>query len=237
MIFRIDAEVFQQFPTVRIGIVSALDLNNRGDDAEITDLLRRAETDLIDSMQGVQVTEHPRIKPWREAYRKFGAKPKNYHSSIESLVRRVMKGAGIRHINKLVDIYNAVSLRHLLPAGGEDLDSSRGEIRLTSAGDDEAPVRLLGESEERSPHPGEIIYKDDLGAICRRWNWKEADRTKLTENTQNAVLVIESLPPATVRELEDALEELAGLTARFCGGTVRREILDRRKLEFTLRDR
>jgi DNA/RNA-binding domain of Phe-tRNA-synthetase-like protein len=98
----------------------------------------------------------------------------------------VLNGATIGHINNLVSLYNTISLRHILPVGGEDLDRIVGDILLTRAGDDEPAVFLLGEKEARAPHAGEIIYKDEVGAICRRWNWKEADRTKLTQETRNA---------------------------------------------------
>jgi DNA/RNA-binding domain of Phe-tRNA-synthetase-like protein len=132
----------------------------------------------------------------------------------------------IRPINALVDLYNTISLRHMIPAGGEDLDAVRGDISLAVAGADEPPVRLLGDAEARSPHPGEVIYRDDVSAICRRLNWREADRTKLTAATRDAVLVLEALPPITGTELRAAGEDLAGLIGEFCGGEIRFEILD-----------
>jgi DNA/RNA-binding domain of Phe-tRNA-synthetase-like protein len=227
MKFRIEPKIFQQFADLGIGVVSARGIDNHGEPGDIKSLLRTAEERLVASFQGILVTEHPRIAPWREAYRRFGAKPKKYPSSIENLVRRTLKGNRLRHINMLVDIYNVVSLRHLLPAGGEDLDRIRGDILLTFAEDDEAPVQMLGETEERPPHAGEVIYKDEVGTICRRWNWKEADRTKLTEDTVNAVLVIEALAPVSSQELEAAITDLAGLIERFCGGEARPAFLDK----------
>jgi len=221
MWFRVDDSVFLHFPDVRIGVLAATDLDNRGAHPDIAQLLSEAEGGLAASFEGTPVTEHPRIAPWRNAYRKFGAKPKNYRSSIESLARRALKGESLRHINKLVDIYNAVSLRHLVPAGGEDLDRIEGDIHLTCAGESEAPVRLLGEAEERLPKQGEVIYKDDAGAICRRWNWKEADRTKLTETTRNAILIMEALPPVGAEQLDASLQELQDLVQRYCGGNTR----------------
>jgi DNA/RNA-binding domain of Phe-tRNA-synthetase-like protein len=118
-----------------------------------------------------------------------------------------------------------VSLRHLVPVGGEDLERTSGAIRLTFAGEDEPAVTLLGESVERPPHAGEVVYADDAGAICRRWNWKEADRTKLTPETRHAVLVIEALPPVEEPMLSAALDDLAGLIERFCGGELSRHSL------------
>jgi DNA/RNA-binding domain of Phe-tRNA-synthetase-like protein len=118
--------------------------------------------------------------------------------------------------------------------GGEDLDRIEGDVRLAIAGENEPPVRLLGEPEERAPRPGEVIYKDDLGAICRRWNWKEADRTKLTPDTRNAFLVIEGLPPVGRDKVSEAAEALAGLVRTHCGGKVRTALVDRDEPETSL---
>jgi DNA/RNA-binding domain of Phe-tRNA-synthetase-like protein len=101
-----------------------------------------------------------------------------------------------------------------------------GDIRLTIAGDNEPAVALLGEKEARPPYPNEVIYTDDLGAICRRWNWKEADRTKLTEATTNACIVIEVIPPTERAQLELALADLSALVQQFCGGRNVSKILD-----------
>ena len=171
-------------------------------------------------------SQHPRIACWREAYRSFGVKPKKYQSSIENLVRRVKKSGSPRSINKLVDLYNVVSLTHLLPVGGEDLDRIQGDLVLRYATEEDSPALLLGESDPRRATPGEVIYCDSVGPVCQRWNWKEADRTKLTEETTSAVLVIEALPPVVRPILEKALADLAESVARYCGGESQIDILD-----------
>ena len=226
--------IFDDFPELVLGVVILHDIDNSQNRAEITELLRRAEAALSGKFGGMPVIEHPSIATWREAYRKFGAKPKDYPSSVENLTRRVLNGATIGHINNLVSLYNTISLRHILPVGGEDLDKIVGDILLTRAGNDEPAVFLLGEKEARAPHAGEIIYKDEVGAICRRWNWKEADRTKLTQETKNAFLVIETLPPVTRAAVEIAIRELADSVSQYCGGTVSTAFLDRENREVKL---
>lgn len=225
--FLVTPEVFAMFPDAVLGVIVARDVDNTGEHPEIPAGLRKEEARVRELFAGLPVTEHPRIAAWREAYRKFGARPKDHPSSIENLVRRVAKGHTLPQINPLVDLYNTVSLRFLVPAGGEDLDRTQGDVRLTVAGEGEAPVRLLGEPEERPPYPGEIIYKDDLGALCRRWNWKEADRTKLTPETRRAVLVLEGLPPVGAEEIAEATGALAALIHAHCGGGAITGILDR----------
>jgi len=226
--------IFNDFPDVVLGVVILHNIDNSQDQAEIIALLRQAEADLPGKFDGVPVIEHPHISTWREAYRKFGAKPKDYPSSVENLARRVLNGAVMGHINNLVSIYNTISLRHILPVGGEDLDKIAGDVLLTRAGNEEPAVFLLGEKEARAPHGGEIIYKDDHGSICRRWNWKEADRTKLTQETKNAFLVIEALPPVSRDTVEAAIRELADLVKHYCGGAVSIAFLDHGNREVRL---
>ena len=225
MKFVIEQNVLNAFPEVRIGVLVLENLDNRSKEGFAAES-QSAREHVRSKLEGGSVTEHPRIHCWREAYRAFGAKPKKYPSSIENLVRRTLKGDSLRSINPLVDLYNIVSLQHLLPVGGEDLDRVEGDIRLKHAGDDEPAIQLLGEKEARAPKAGEVIYTDERGAICRRWNWKEADRTKLTEDTKRAVLVLEALPPVTRRELEEAMAELHELVRTHTGAVVTHTVLD-----------
>ena len=223
---RVAPEIFRKFPDALIGVVAFSGVDNAGESAEVTAALRAEEDRAAAAFGGVSIPDHPRIAPWRAAYRAFGAKPKDHPSSIENLVRRAAKGQRLPHVNRLVDLYNAVSLRHVVPVGGEDLASVEGDVELAFAGENEPPVRLLGEPEPRPPKPGEVIYRDAVGALCRRWNWKEADRTKLTEATRDGFLVVEALPPIMRPELAAALTDLAEMIRGHCGGTVRTAILD-----------
>jgi lysyl-tRNA synthetase class 2 len=226
--------LFEQHPEACLGVITAHGLDIRTDKPELLNDLRAAEAALAAKIGDAVLIQHPHIAPWREAYRRFGAKPKKYPSSIENLIRRTLKGAQLPLINNLVAVYNTTSLLHLLPVGGEDLDQIQGDILLTVAGQDEARVQLLGESSARAPYPGEIIYKDSIGTICRRWNWKEADRTKLTQETRRAVLVIETIPPLTREKLTAALSDLHHRIEAHCGSQVRSHILDRSQPECSL---
>ena len=220
MKFSIDQKIFEKFPDLTVGVVAVRGVDNAGEQAEVVGLLRVRERITRDALRA-----HPKIVAWREAYRAFGAKPKEHLSSVENLYRRVLGGAELRHINTLVDIYNYISLKYMLPVGGEDLDEVQGDIRLTFAQLNEPPVVLLGDKDPRAPKEGEVIYRDGIGAICRRFNWREADRTKLTEGTTNAVLVIEVLPPVAKEEVEEAVDELKTLIQQYCGGEIKIMVL------------
>lgn len=227
MKFRIDSKIFEKFPELNIGVVLAKGVSNKKVIGEIQNLIRDQEKRVREQFSLESLSQHPKITVWQEAYRAFGAKPKDYKSSVENLYRLVLEGVDLRQINNLVDIYNSISLKYMLPVGGEDLDKIRGDIVLTLAGSSESPVLLLGDKEPRPPHQGEVIYKDEISAICRRWNWREADRTKLTGETKNCILVIEGLPPVAKEEIKSAAEELVGLVQKFCGGEIISRVLNR----------
>lgn len=230
MKFRIEEKIFQDFDKPFIGVVIAKGVNNQDNNPEIANLLREAESNLRKQLNGIELSTHPHIAPWRGAYRKFGSKPRDYRCSAEALSRIVLKGLQIRNINKLVDLYNLISIKYILPVGGEDLDKMKGNLVLGYAKGNEA-YSALGEDLNDPPQKGEVIYKDDEGVICRRWNWRESDRTKLTKGTRNAILVIESLSPIPQDIAEKATKELGELIQKYCGGNIKIFILNEQKEE------
>ncbi len=234
MKFQIDPKIFEKFPTLTMGIVICKNINNTGTQEEVQQTLRIQEKNILENYTTETLSQLPKIDVWRKAYSAFGAKPKDNKSSVESLHRLVLQGTNLRHINKLVDIYNLISLKYMLPVGGEDMDKIEGDVSLTFAESNEPAVLLLGDKEPRPPHEGEVIYKDDISAICRRWNWRECDRTKFTEETKNCFLIIEGLSPVTKTEIETATKELKDLIQKFCGGEVSYEILDDKNPIITL---
>ena len=234
MKFKIDHKIFEKFPSLTIGVVICKNLNNSGTQEEVQKEIREQENNIRAKYNTETLSQTPKIDVWRKTYSAFGAKPKENKSSVENLYRLVLQGVNLRHINKLVDIYNFISLKHMVPVGGEDINKIEGDVILTFAEPNEPAVLLLGDKESRPPHAGEVIYKDNISAICRRWNWREADRTKFTEETKKCFLVIEGLLPVTKQEIEDATKELQGLVQKFCGGDITYQILDDKHFETDL---
>ena len=220
--FSIEEDFRSIFPEAMIGVVVVRGIDNTRDAEACARLLDGQIEQTRQELEGVEVPSLPAVAPWRAAYQQFGVKPSKYRSSIENLLRSAASGR-LRSINPLVDLYNIVSLGHRLPCGGEDLAAIQGPIRLTRARGDEHFVPLGG-TEDEPPPSGAVIYRDDLGVICSCWNWREADRTKLTEQTTGAVLVIEALPPTDEASLRAACDELAGLVRRHLGGTAEAQI-------------
>lgn len=189
-------------------------------------LLDDAARRLAVRLDGRAPHEDPHMAAWREVYTAFGSKPSRTRNSAEALAKRALWEAGLPRINLLVDLYNAISVAHLIPVGGEDIDRIEGGMRLVRATGEEDFVTVAG-GEEVVEHPdaGEVVWRDDKGVTCRRWNWRQGPRTRLTEQTVSGIFLLESLSPMPVAEVEQAAAELAELLEKFSPGgriTVRR---------------
>jgi DNA/RNA-binding domain of Phe-tRNA-synthetase-like protein len=217
MKFKINPKIFEEFDQPVIGVIIAIGIDNKNDNLQIQKLLREAEVNLRKDLNGVEISGHSHIAPWREIYKKFGSKPRDFRCSAEALTRIILRGSEIKKISPLVDLYNLISIKYILPVGAEDLDKMEGDLELTFA-DGTEDYTPLGEEEYDPPKMGEVIYRDDFGVICRRWNWREGDRTKITKSTKNAVVVIESIASIPIK---DAVEELGDLIKQYCGGEIK----------------
>src|SRR5262249_62178050 len=135
--------------------------------------------------------ELPEVAEWREAFRAFGAKPQRTRPSVEALLRRV--DTGLPRIDRITDAYNAVSIARLLPVGGEDLARYAGAARLVrAAGDEDFDTSADGQPVIEHPQLGDVIWRDDLGVTCRRWNWRQCVRTRITASTTSAMFVLDA---------------------------------------------
>ena len=223
--FVVEDDFWSLFPDAKIGVVVCNNINNIiKDEEKYKDMILISEQEALEHLKNEKFSSNEVIKVWREAFKKFKTK-KGARSSIEALLKRVRNENHLGNINPLVDIYNSISLKHGLPCGGEDIDTFVGNISLTKAVGNESFV-TLGTDENASPYEGEVVYKDDKGAICRCWNWREAVRTMLTVNTKNAFLCIESIDERRLQELENALEDLAKNVEDNLGGICKISVLD-----------
>jgi len=222
---RVHPEIFELFPGYCWGKILAWRLDNRRGLDEATLLLREVEAAVRDDPALADVVAHPKIVAWRQAFSRFGARPSKYQASVEALVRRVRRGDPLPPISPLVAVYNAVSLRFLLPVGGDDLDLVSGGLHLRLADGDERFVPLGAEATD-PPERGEVVYADDAKVLCRRWSWRQGEESRISAATTNAVLNVHGLPPATRDDVARATETLAGLVRRVCGGDSLRYVLD-----------
>lgn len=231
---------WELFPDAAIGILAVRDMRPAADvppedAAAVARLLRDANEQANRHLTSNTISENEAVRVWREAYRMFKTK-KGARCSIENLLKRVLKGNPVGSITPAVDIYNAVSLKYALPVGGEDIDTFEGDLRLgiTEGGD---AFRALGENEDDPTLPDELCYRDDAGAVCRCWNWRDGQRTALTDDSESAFLIIECVDPSRIDDLRAALDEFSQLIERYLGASIEAHaIVDRSNPEVVIVD-
>jgi DNA/RNA-binding domain of Phe-tRNA-synthetase-like protein len=204
----VDPAVHELRPDYVALLVAAGSVPGGASDEASDGWLREAEAAATEQMAGSPPEEREHVALWREAFRAFGAKPQRTRNSLEALLRRVPDG--LPRINRLTDLYNAVSVLHEVPIGGEDLDGYVGPARLIrAAGNEPFETTADGAPAIEHPDPGEVVWADDAGVTCRRWNWRQCSRTQLSPTTTRALFIIDALGPdarATATGAGDDLE-------------------------------
>jgi DNA/RNA-binding domain of Phe-tRNA-synthetase-like protein len=210
---RVDQDVFALRPDYRALLITVDGLVPGNSDAVSEALLQEAEATARKALNVAPVTELPHIAAWREAYQSFGAKPNRTRNSLEALLRRAP--SGLPRVNRLTDIYNAISVLHQIPLGGEDLTQYQGAPTLLRAtGQEPFDTTSNGEPVIDHPAPGEVVWADDAGITCRCWNWRQGKRTQLTDATTTALFILDALNPLTDEDLTAAADHLTDHLSR-----------------------
>lgn len=182
----VDDAVWQLRPDYAACLVTARGVPGGPSDEASDAALTRSQRYAAQLLDAQDLPAIAQVAQWREAFRAFGVRPHSATSSLESLLRRA--AAALPRIDRLTDHYNAISIAHLVPFGGEDLDAYAGAPRLVVADSSESFDAVEGgEIVHTTPKPGEVVWRDDRGVTCRRWNWRQCARTRLTPHTTNAV--------------------------------------------------
>lgn len=207
---RVAPEIFKLRPDYRALLIVVSGIPTGPSDSKSESLLQEAESSARDALSKQPVTDVPHIAAWRDAYKAFGAKPKKERSSLESLMRRAE--GGLPRVNRLTDIYNAISVKYQIPFGGEDLDKYSGApVLIRSTGKESFETTAAGEKVTEYPPAGEVVWCDDAGVTCRRWNWRQCSRTGISDDTTRVLFILDALEPCSDGNLEAAADELTAV--------------------------
>ncbi|MET9118379.1 phenylalanine--tRNA ligase beta subunit-related protein [Streptomyces longwoodensis] len=218
--FRLGTAVADAFPGTLIALVTATGLRGREPWPLTATAVEDLERRLADGTWAPADETDPRIEAWHTAYRSFGTNPRRVRPSVDALGRRLAKKGSLPRINPAVDSYNAVSVRHGLPAGAFDLDRVQGDVVIRPADGTETFTPLGEPDTVEHPGPGEVVYVDAAGVLTRHWNHRDAHRTRVTEDSTHVVFALETLHAERDGDLlRSAAEELRTLLAPHAGAT------------------
>ena len=207
---KVAPEIFKLRPDYRALLVVVTGIPPGPSDAKSEFLLQEAEASARDTLSKQAVTDLPHVAAWRDAYKAFGAKPKKERSSLESLMRRAE--GGLPRVNRLTDVYNAISVKYQIPFGGEDLDKYSGTpVLIRANGTEPFETTAAGEKTTEYPPVGEVVWCDDAGVTCRRWNWRQCSRTGIDDDTTRVLFILDALEPSSDANLNAAADELTNI--------------------------
>ncbi|MCI1290507.1 MAG: hypothetical protein LKG31_02845 [Lactobacillus sp.] len=225
MQFEVKPEIFAQLPTMCVGVVIAQQVDNSQAYPEIETLLDQAIANAQRQFKDVQVKQDPLIVPYREAFRKLGINPNRYPCSVEAMFKRLSKGKSLPHINPLVDLNNAISLKYALPMGTHTLDGATDniEMRLAEAGDS---FEALGSDKVEAPDENEVVYAVGHQVRTRRWTWRQSKFGMITPETKTVFFPIDGFSDVNQDKVEQAANELADKLQTIFHCQVQRGLVD-----------
>lgn len=211
MKFIIKPGIFKKLPSMYVGVVVAHEIDNQTSYPEISQMLDKYEKLAQDKFAGVNVKKRPEIIPYREAFRQLEINPNKYPCSVEALFKRLSKGKSLPHINPLVDLNNAISLKYTLPMGTHNLDDAQGNIEMRFADSNTDTFIPLGKTAENieKPDTGEVIYAVGNAVRTRRWTWRQSDQGKITPNTRSVFFPIDGFSDVNKELVDQAVQDLS----------------------------
>ncbi len=227
------SDVIEKYPEINIGVLIGKNIDNTKNIEELDEMQREAINQAQKQIGEQPITKHPHISSWRNLYRSFGTKPGDYRPSAEALIRRSIKTGRLPRINNVVDLYNLVSVKYIIPMGGFDLDKVDGDIhlRFSEGLEDFTP---LGQSEKQQTYQGEVVYADNTRILTRRWNYRDADQTKITPSTKNIVMFLDASPEIPNKKVQEALETFSKLMRKYCSGKISIDTANKENLKIEL---
>lgn len=222
----IDEQIFETFPDFMRGIIIVTNIDNNQTSKHIEELI----TNEAKSKVGKEQSTSAEVLAWDEVHRKFGSNPNKFPPSIKNLLKRIEKDFIPPYINSAVALFNYISLKYLVPCGGDDIEKVEGNLHLGFATGSEH-FTGLGSEEVEASVPGEVIYYDDAtqNIMCRRWNWRNGDFTKIQTSSKRIVINIDGISPVSEATIIEARDELAELLISECGAQVTKDFLNKDK--------
>jgi len=232
---RIQEEIFREYPTFRRGIVVARNARNKGRsetlEAKLEDAIANAAEHPID------IKSNRRTAVWNEAHRQFKSNPNKFPPAHCALLKRVQKpGTHIPFINKIVVIMNYNSIKDVTPVGGDDLMQAGQclELRIATGSENFTPLGCPEITEH--PNPGEVIYvvAESNEVMCRRWNWRNGHKTRITEETQAIIMNIDVLGEQSEARVVETRDRVAGMLMEFCQAEIETTLMTPSNLVYQL---
>jgi DNA/RNA-binding domain of Phe-tRNA-synthetase-like protein len=215
---RVESKLKDRFPGLNVKIIKIHNVTVEKTNSELEDYKKEVKDEIQKRWKLEKLKDDPLIRAYRDFFWRLKIDPTKNRPAAEALIRRVLAGKQIYHINTFVDAYNLVSMQTAIPIASFDEDILQGELLLREAKPNEEflgiamkkPVILNG---------GEAVIQDNEKLVAI-YPYRDADSSKVTLETKNVLMLMCGAPKIDVKILDEAGEVAERVLIRFCGGQI-----------------
>ncbi len=216
--FVIDSSLKKVIPSISVGIALIKGARIQKTDKKLEEE-KNAFLTTLTGLTTERLGTYPELISYRKLYKVMGIDWHSRRPSPEALLRRVVLGKGLYTVNTCVDAYNLVVMKHHVSVGAFDADNIQFPTVLRYAGEGDE-ILLLGDSEPTKYTSKEIAYYDQAGGYNIDFNYRDAQRTMVTEDTKNIWINVDGVYDITPEEVQKSLRESVEIIMKYCGGTL-----------------
>ena len=231
MKFIVQKEVFDKIEDLYIGVVVAKGVDNSKEYKNIDKMLEESMANAKKEFEGVKAKEDSRVIPYREGFQKVGINPNKFQCSVEAMVNSISKGRNVPHINPLVNLNNAISLKYTLPMGTHNLGLSNSDIELRFAVDEDTFIPMGSDTVEKL-EPEELVYVVDNKVRTRRWAWRQSKEGMIDKDTSYVFFPIDGFKGFNDDKVKEAMKELEEVLKKEFNCETKSGFVDKDHLEF-----
>ncbi len=173
--------------------------------------------DLLERYKDVDVHQDPILEGFNLLHDHTGVKRRKNIPASENLIKLLQKHGSLTYINKVVDIYNLISLDSKLALGAHNIDRVSGNVTLRFTDGTERFVPL-GQTEPVAINPHEYSYIDDSNEVLCRLEIRQVQKTLVDETARNVFYIVQGNDATSDELLHQTAQKIIDLTTQYCGG-------------------
>ena len=215
MDFRVEKEVLEAGVKILFVVIRGLD-----NATESEEWLERREAwikELLERYRDIDVHQDEILEGFNLLHDHTGVKRRKNIPASENLVKLLLKHGTLSYINKVVDIYNIISLDSKLALGAHNIDHVSGNVTLRFTNGTERFVPL-GQTEPIAVNPHEYSYIDDSNEILCRLEIRQVQKTLVDETAKNVFYIVQGNEATPDELLHKTAQDIINLTTKYSGG-------------------
>ncbi|PIY72199.1 lysine--tRNA ligase [Candidatus Roizmanbacteria bacterium CG_4_10_14_0_8_um_filter_33_9] len=217
-LFSIDPEVKKKYPSISIGFAILKNVHIQKQNEKLTESIQqfvKSQEHLTNDI----ISAYPEIVSYRKLYKEMNIDWHSRRPSPEALLRRIAKKKPLYQVNTCVDAYNQIVMKYKVSVGAFDLNKIQFPTALKFPKNTDQ-ILLLGDTEPTTYKSTELAYFDKKGGYNIDFNYRDAQRTMVTESTTNLLINVDGIYKINRGMVEQSLQETVDIIIKYCGGTV-----------------